>query len=601
MLAAGALVFACAGIAVRAGAAAAAGPDRLDPRLAALALTAPADTVSAWVEFQDKGERDPQDLARLLGDARAALTPRALARRLRAHVDPLVDALDIPVHAPYLDALSARGLRPYGVSRWFNRAAVRSLPGRLPEIAALPFVRRVVPVERAVPMRDVPDAGSFRAIAPPVGAGDLRATSAYGMTQPQLDQMALPPLHARGYTGAGVLVCMLDDGFNFYRRHEALKDIVIPPGYARDFVEGDTLVQDTTASFPYLEHGAWTLALIGGNKPGTYLGSAYGATFALGRTENDYSEHVVEMVYWGMGAEWADSLGAEIISSSLGYNTFDPPDPSYTIADLDGHTSVITRAAEIAAAKGILVVNSAGNEGSTAWQRVIFPADVNGDSLIAVGAVNAYGIYALFSSRGPTADGRIKPDLAAWGTNNPVPTVTAPLNPSGYFTSESGTSFSCPLVAGAAACLLQAKPTATPQQIIAALRVTASQASSPDIYLGYGIPNVYNAYVQLTGIASVPPGAPRLALVGPNPLRAGELARFRLAPGAPSGHGTVSIYDATGRRVRTLWSGDLAAIPAAAACWDGRDDDLHAVRPGLYFACFCTPHGMASARLAVLR
>jgi serine protease AprX len=305
-------------------------------------------------------------------------------------------------------------------------------------------------------------------------------------------------------------------------------------------------------------------------------------------------------VYWGMGAEWADSLGADIISSSLGYNTFDPPDPSYTTANLDGHTSTITRAAEIAASKGLLVVNSAGNEGNNTWVKVVFPADVNGDSLIAAGAVDAYGLYALFSSRGPTADGRVKPDLAAMGVNNPLPDVRAPLAPGAYLT-ESGTSFSCPLIAGLCACLLQAKPAATPQEIIAALRATASQHTSPDIYLGYGIPNGYNAYVQLTAVGSVPPVAPSLSLAGPNPLRTGDVARFRLAPGATSGHGELRVFDAQGRVVRHLWSGDLGGLSSLATCWDVKDDDGRGVRPGLYFASFQTVRGVSTTRLAVLR
>jgi len=572
---------------------------RVDPRLAALAAAGAVDPVPVWVEFADKGERGPADLARLLGEARASLSPRALARRQRAHVVPIVDDLDIPIHVPYLEALSARGLAPYGASRWFNRVAVRAAPARFAEIAALPFVRHLAPVERGVPLRPVPGPnGGPTAAARP--ALDAAFTSAYGLTQAQLDQIVVPAVHSRGYTGAGVVVCMLDDGFNFYRRHEALKDINVPPGFVRDFVQGDTLVEDTTAAFPALEHGAWTLAVLGGKKPGTYLGAAYGATFALARTENDFSEHVIEMVYWGMGAEWADSLGADVISSSLGYNTFDPPDPSYTTADLDGHTSTITRAAEIAASKGLLVVNSAGNEGNNSWVKIVFPADVNGDSLIAVGAVDAYGLYALFSSRGPTADGRVKPDLAAMGVNNPLPDVRAPLA-SGAYLTESGTSFSCPLIAGLCACLLQAKPTATPQEIIAALRSTASQHSSPDIYLGYGIPNGYNAYVQLTAVGSVPPVAPALSLAGPNPLRAGDLARFRLAPGAVSGHGELRVFDAQGRVVRHVWSGDLAGLSSLAPCWDVKDDDGRGVRPGLYFASFQTVRGVSTTRLAVLR
>ena len=575
---------------------------KLDSRLLEAIATAGADSLPVWVEFHDKGEDGAASLAMRLDEARASLSPRALARRRRAHVSPLVDYRDVPVWTPYLESLAARGFRPYGVSRWFNHAAVRIPAARLAEIAGLGFVRRLEPVERGTPMRDLP-AGSL-APATPLSPWDTRAQGAtinYGQTLPELAQLNLPALHTLGFTGAGVLVCVLDDGFNYYTQHEATMNQVIAPGRVRDFVDGDWIVENTAAPSPYLQHGTWTFATAGGYAPGRFVGAGYGAQFALGRTENDPTEHVVEMVNWSMGAEWADSLGADVISSSVGYNTFDPPDPSYTYADLNGHTTIVTRAAEIAASKGILVVNSAGNEGTNSWHYILAPADVDGDSLIAVGAVNLSGTLASSSSRGPTSDGRIKPDLCADGVGNPLPNVTSPLNPTAY-TIQSGTSFSAPLIAGLVACLLQSRPNASPVQIIQALRATASRAGSPDNDFGYGIPDALAAFNFLGAVVGVPVSPFSIRLSGPNPLRAGQSVALELASGATSAReGVVRVLDAQGRAVRHLWTGALPAVRSPMAVWDGKNDDGRYLNPGLYFASLQSASARASVRVVFLR
>ena len=572
---------------------------KLDARLLEVVAAGATDSLPVWVEFQDKGEDGPASLARKLDEARAALEPRALARRLRAHVSPLVDYRDIPVWTPYLESLTTRGMQPYGVSRWLNHVAVRIPPGRLADLAALPFVRRLEPVERGTPIRDLP--GEPLAAPAP---GSMRASNtaiSYGLTLSEISQINLPALHNLGYTGAGILICMLDDGFNHYTLHQATMNQVIAPGRVRDFVDGDLNVENLAAPSGQFIHGTWTFATAGGFAPGSFVGSGYGAQFALGRTENDASEHLVEMVYWGMGAEWADSMGADIISSSLGYNTFDSPDLSYTYMNMDGHTTTITRAAEIAASKGLLVVNAAGNEGGSPWNFIIAPADMNGDSMIAVGAVNLGGAVASFSSRGPTFDGRIKPDLCAMGVSNPLPNVRNPFNPTAY-ENQNGTSFACPLIAGLAACLMQSTPGATPKQIILALRATASQASTPDNIKGYGIANALAAHDYLNGTVSVPRGPLSIKLSGPNPLRAGQAMVFQLSPGATAARfAAVHVLDAQGRVVRHLWTGDLGVVPAPSAVWDGRDDSGRYVQPGLYFANLQAAQHNTGARVVFLR
>jgi subtilisin family serine protease len=410
-------------------------------------------------------------------------------------------------------------------------------------------------------------------------------------------------LHDSGYTGAGVLVCLLDAGFNFHDTHEALAGQTIAPGRRRDFVEGDTVV--TEPAFFTLDHGTWVMGVIAGDLPGKYLGSAYGAEFALARTENNDGdfEKPVEMLYWGMGAEWADSLGADLISSSLGYFQFDDGIGDYTYADMDGHTTDISRAAEIAAAKGILVVNAVGNEGQSAWRHLIAPADVHGDSLIAVGAVSTSGAPAAFTSVGPSADGRIKPDLAASGIA--VPIVNTNGNPTSY-SSNSGTSLSTPIVSGLAACLLQARPGWTPQQVIRALRETASRAFQPDNVSGYGIPNARAALEwSPDGPNYHPPGSVGVTLAGPNPWSPGSgalVVTFALGGAVlyPS-PARLAVFDAGGRRVRSLWSGTLLPGRAERTFWDGLDQSGRPLRSAVFWVAVEAAGDVAAQRVVLLR
>jgi subtilisin family serine protease len=313
------------------------------------------------------------------------------------------------------------------------------------------------------------------------------------------------------------------------------------------------------------------------------------------------------MVNWTMAVEWADSLGVELVSSSLGYATFDNPGDDYAYADMDGHTTIVTRAAQIAASKGILVVTAQGNQGNGPWHYLTAPADANGDSVIAVGAVNASGVPASFSGYGPTYDGRVKPDLAARGVQNPVPSASG--DPQAYI-EQNGTSFATPLVAGVAACLLQARPSWTPVEVIRALRETASRFTTPDDRVGYGIPDALAALRWTPDtVGGPPPGTPggviALAQAGANPARLAEApVHVRAALGAdgpPSAHATVRVLDMQGRLVRVVFSAELQRGSWADVRWDGIDAEGRPVDPGLFLLSLEAAGQRSTVRVVALR
>jgi subtilisin family serine protease len=308
------------------------------------------------------------------------------------------------------------------------------------------------------------------------GVNTMYDSGFYGNSRAQIHQLLIDSLHASGYTGIGVRVAIFDNGF---RNLQNLRRVLNYFERAR-FGGSKNFVRPTKSVFAEGDHGVAVLSIMATYKPGLIVGSSPDAIYYLMCTEDDITESPLEELFWLMAAEFCDSIGVDIIQSSLGYNEFDEEAYSHQIKQLDGKTTLISKAASVAVSKGIVVVNSAGNEGDKDWRFIAAPADVEG--VITVGGVDMFGNMAMFSSQGPTADKRVKPDVSAMAEG------TFSISASGVVNKGNGTSYATPLISGMVACLLQAFPNATPDEIRHALRISADHYFKPDIHFGYGIP-----------------------------------------------------------------------------------------------------------------
>lgn len=393
------------------------------------------------------------------------LSAKALQRRDRNGV--AITTADLPVPPIFLSQLRAAGVEVYHTSRWLNAALIQAQPSQLPAIQALPFVagvRFVAPGRRLT-------AGRRQ-------AKDRAGEDTPAATRNQLQMLGITNMLVDGFTGQGVDVAVFDSGFDGVATLSFFQHL-----YSGSRVK-DTydFVARSNSVYQYDDHGTEVLSIMAGFSPAVFTGGAPGANYFLYVTEDVSSEYRVEEWNWLFAAERADSAGVQVIVASLGYNTFDDSAMNYTTADLNGTTAVVSRAATEAARRGIVVVTSAGNEGNVpGWRLVTPPGDAIGT--LAVGSVTSNGIRSSFSSIGPTADGRPKPDLVALGSG------TTLIRRNGTISTGSGTSYAAPLVASLAIGLIQKYPDLSLDGLRNAMLQSASQASAPDNLLGFGIPN----------------------------------------------------------------------------------------------------------------
>ncbi len=447
----------------------------------------------------------------------AFLSQKSIDRRKKQNIS--IVAADLPVNPVYVSQVRATGARMYFSSRWMNAVLIQIGHDSLSKLTSLPFVSKV---ELVAPGTKLPGGRTINARK--FGQTSLSAET----TDVQLQQLGLDEMQSLGYHGETMTIALLDGGFLGANTASAFSHL-----YQDNKIKGTfDFVGLSGNVYQYDQHGTEVLSTIAGLVPGSFTGGAPQTNFYLYVTEDGSSEYRIEEYNWLFAAERADSVGVDIISSSLGYNTFDDPSMDYLQSDLDGKTAVVSRAATEAVNRGIVVVCSAGNEGSTAWRFVTAPADANG--VLACGAISSGEVLAPFSSIGPTADGRHKPDVVAMGYGTSVVT------PSGAVGIASGTSFACPLVASLVAGVWQKFSDLTAVDVYYAIIRSADQAYAPDNKKGYGLPSfrAVSNYLQASELDGD-------IAVYPNPIQGGLLQiRLRNPTDQPV---TVTVYDVLGR------------------------------------------------------
>lgn len=497
-----------------------------------------------------------------------------------------------------VDEVKSTGAGVLVESRWLNAVSVLVHRDDLATIESLPFVVTTSPVQRMALSRSNENQAQYELFhaqsSREMGFPPATVTQSYGQSAAQLQFHRIDQVHDMGYDGSGIVVGIMDGGFDV--NHEAFEhlrddDRILAE---RDFVDGGNDTKVNVIDPVYHSHGTSVAGIIAGKVDGTLMGVAPGVSLVLARTEDDKQEAPIEEDNWVAAIEWMQTLGVQVVNSSLGYNIFtSQPGSSYTYDDMDGKTSAIARAATKAASVfNMVVVVSAGNEGNNTWKYISTPADA--DSILAVGSLTSSGVKALSSSFGPTSDGRIKPDVSARGQCVFTASGTAQ---SGYTSCISGTSFASPHVAGMMALALQARPNMPAIWYVRKAQMASSLYPNPNNSIGYG---KLDAVDLISGVTTSlnddrPSTLPTdffLTKNYPNPFNPSTTISYQ----APSGWwlNSISIVDVTGRQVANLQIN--ANTSAGTLNWDGRNSIGSRAASGIYFATFQFTNG-ASVKL----
>jgi len=523
-----------------------------------------ADSSPYWIFFTDRGGIDSDALlaAKRVSDSE----PKNRSRRGRTlSKRRLFSESDLPVNTGYIAEVKihAEGIR--AISRYFNAVSVELDDSMLAMVSALPFVSELRPVY----VRNV-DMPPEMSLGKPAGRDAVEAYS-YGDSFGQLSMLGIHSMHNQGFRGDGLTIAVLDSGFDRLE-HTAFDSLKVAGEW--DFVENDDDIRGD-------DHGTKVLSVMAALDNSRMIGAAPHASYLLARTEQHVGDDMrIEEDYLIAGIEWADSLGADIVNISLGYTDFGSED-TYTYEDLDGDTALATIACDAAAAKGIMVVTSAGNEGNKEWRYVSVPAD--GDSVIAVGSLNLNRTISSFSSIGPTFDGRVKPDFVALGDN----VLVADTNVVNSYKYGQGTSYSAPLISGGVALILEANPGWAYGDIMAAMIANAVQAG-PETQYGYGLVDMFAA----AGLTAVEPpvSAFRAFDPFPHPIAFDAVTpKIYFPVDVPeAGHLlTLKIYDFNGeiisKTAESVIEEGVLRDPGKAPGWDGTNFSGENVASGVYF------------------
>lgn len=481
-----------------------------------------AQMQDAWIFFADK-----ENVQASIDNPITILTQEALDRKMLHEV--VIDERDVPVTEAYITEIkNASGITVWAKSKWMNCVYVQGSMSNIEDLLTLPFVTGVEYADKDL---------NFPV---PVGHEDkfaienqnLRVEYNYGAAANQIEMIAGDYLHQQDYTGEGMIVAVMDAGFPNFETN---------PGFARVVNNGRLLgtydfYSRTTDVTGTGSHGINTTSDIAGYLENQFVGTAPDVSLYLFRTEYGPDENPREEAWWVEALERADSLGVDVVNTSLSYQAYDNPNYDHSYEDLDGVTTFAARGANFALDKGMILVNSAGNQGNS-FGTVATPADAIGS--FSIGAVDANGNYVSFSSRGPTVDGRIKPDVMAQGQSSAV------ISQNGNVDFSSGTSFSSPILAGAITCLWQAKPEAKNYEVMQVVRETAHLFANPTDQMGYGIPNFHDAYYALTGLGITDEFLKLNFAVYPNPV----IDQLFVSFPQNIDSATIEIYNILGERV----------------------------------------------------
>lgn len=432
-------------------------------------VSAQQDTLKYRISLKDKAATEYS-----LQQPGKFLSEKAIERRRKQNLP--IDSTDLPVCRKYIDEIRRQGVAIVVTGKWDNFVTVSCNDTTLIDrIAALPFVRSTEKVW-IFPGADKPSMSTERDSV--INQPTIYPDSIYGRAITQLQLSNGDKLHEAGFKGQGMTIAVIDAGFHNVDKITAMQNIRILG--TKDFVNPQADI------FAESSHGLSVLSCIGMNQPNIMTGTAPGASFWLLRSEDEYSEHLVEQDYWAAAVEFADSVGVDVINTSLGYYTFDDKSKNYKYRDLDGLHALMSRQASRIADKGMILVCSAGNSGAGSWKKITPPGDA--ENVLTVGAVDKRAVLATFSSVGNTADHRVKPDVVAVGFGADV------IRTDGNQGRANGTSFSSPIMCGMVACLWQACPELTAKEVIELVRQSGNRADFPDNIYGYGVPDMWKAY-----------------------------------------------------------------------------------------------------------